>query len=76
MRWGKPNTERKRGRFMFALLPTRLKDGTWLWWEPVWRYEHSGEAAGLFDYYADPEPLWLRLAAGVNDTIEDTEGKE
>jgi hypothetical protein len=51
MRFGKPTKPRSRLRTVFAWLPTRTRSGAWVWLERCWSFEHSGEAAGIFDYY-------------------------
>ena len=51
MRWGEPPKPHMRLRTIFAWLPTKTKSGVWVWLEGCWRYEHSGAAHGIYDYY-------------------------
>ena len=66
MRWN--FKQPKKARRIFALLPTKLKDGSWLWLEECWRANWDGAANGWgADYYAHPPPLYVLIAAGERD---------
>ncbi len=45
MRWGTPNPQELEYRHVerFALLPTRLSNGTWVWLEPFIDFETARE---------------------------------
>lgn len=62
MRWGKPAQDPKQWHKVYAHLPTRLMDGTWVWLEEVeridyWASEIPYDAPTWFSWaYRHPKP--------------------